>query len=491
MTRLGRILFIGSLLICIILCPIFVYEWKELKALNEESYSMLQGNDKVSEESFSMIQENDEVSKESYAMTQENAEMPEDTSEELVIERKIELSDIKTVISPHGMSCIIALDENGNVWKWEEEETKENAEAVAGVENVVQIVDTGYDSVYALTSEGDVYAWGTNRGWLIDPEERETSVVFPEPVKLQGLSNIKSLDATNGRAFAVNNDGQLFVWGLERYKGNMKDSIPSLLEGYQELTDQVEEIYVGAGNFHYFKCEDNQVFSIMSVEYISEYLKYFIVPNFQGEPSAFNWQNEIRTGSSERMFDIRVEGGFYLVYLYKMGKNNNVDLMGADAYTMYLYQNDGSLWYWNSDRITYHDCERAGASVELHDLDYSGFFEEVNIGNVLNMETETTNIPAIISIIPGKEGALFLLENGQVLVSEYITAEIKDVEYFGRNASNPQNTWTDVIHNFATKKLSLRELDFDSIVNISSDKNDKFYLLDKAGNIYYYQMETE
>lgn len=350
------------------------------------------------------------------------------------------------------MSCIIALDENGNVGKWEDGETKEDAVAIAGVENVVQIVDTGYDSVYALTSEGDVYAWGTNRGWLIDPEERETSVVFPEPVKLQGLSNIKSIDAANGRAFAINDDGQLFVWGLERYKGNMKDSIPSLLEGYQGLTDQVEEIYVGAGNFHYFKCKDNQIFSIISLEHISEYLDYFIVPNFKEEPPVSDWKNEVWTGNSERIFDIRVGGGYDRVFLYKMGKNNNVDLMGADAYTMYLYQNDGSLWYWNSDRITYHDCERAGASVELRDLDYSGFFEEVNIGNVLNMGTENTKIPPIICISPGEEGALFLLENGQVLVSEYVTAEIKDVEYFGRNTSNPQDTWTDVIHNFATKK---------------------------------------
>ena len=414
-----------------------------------------------------------------------------DTEEPAGIEEKIKMGDIKTVISPDEMSSIIALDDNGNVWQWEEEETKEDAVVIAGVEDVVQIVDTGYSSVYALTSEGDVYAWGLNHGWLIAPEERETSLEFPEPVKLQGLSNIVSIDAANGRAFAVNDDGQLFVWGLGRYKGSKEDYIPSMLEGYQELTDHVEEIYVGAGNFHYFKCEDNQIFSIISVEYISEDLKYFIVPNFQGEPSVFDWRNEIWTGNSERIFDIQEEGGFYLVYLYKMGENDNVALMGADAYTMYVYQDDGTLWYWNSDRITYHDCERMGASVELRDLDYSGFFEEVDIGSVLDMETDSTEIPAIVSISPGEEGALFLLENGQVLVSEYVTAEIKDVEYFGRNNSPPIQTWTGVIHDFTTKKLSLRKLDFENIVNISTDKENKFYLVDKDGNIYCYQMETE
>ncbi len=412
--------------------------------------------------------------------------------EEVELEEKIELGDIKTIISPYGMSSIIALDENGNVWKWEEGKTKEDAAVIAGVEDVVQIVDTGCGSVYALTSEGDVYAWGMNRGRLIDPEKRgEDSVVFPEPMKLQGLSNIIKIDVANGQAFAVNDDGQLFVWGLGRYKDSIEDYIPSLLEGYQELTDHVEEIYVGAGNFHYFKCKDNQVFSIISVEYLLEYLQFFIVPNFQGEPSASDWHNEIRTGDSERIFDIREEGSYYFVYLYKMGKNDNVALMGADAYTMYVYQIDGSLWYWNSDRITYHDYEWAGASVELRDLDYSGFFEEVDIGSVLDVETDSMEIPAIVSISPGEEGALFLLENGKVLVSEYVTAEIKDVEYWGRNASNPQNTWTDVKHDFTTKKLSLRKLDFENIVNISTDKENKFYLVDKDGNIYCYQMETE
>ena len=415
-----------------------------------------------------------------------------DTEEPAGIEEKIKMGDIKTVISPYGMSSIIALDENGNVWKWEEGKTKEDAVVIAGVEDVVQIVDTGCGSVYALTSEGDVYAWGMNRGRLIDPEKRgEDSVVFPEPVKLQGLSNIVKIDAANGRAFAVNDDGQLFVWGLGRYQYELEDYIPSLLEGYQELTDHVEEIYVGGGDFHYFKCEDNQIFSIISVEYLLEYLQFVIVPNFQGEPSASDWHNEIRAGDSERIFDIREEGSYYFVYLYKMGENENVALMGADAYTMYVYQNDGTLWYWNSDRITYHDHEWAGASVELRDLDYSGFFEEVDIGSVLDVETDSTEIPAIIAISPGKEGALFLLENGQVLVSEYVTAEIKDVEYWGRNASNPQNTWTAVKHDFTTKKLSMRKLDFENIVNISTDKENKFYLVDKDGNIYCYQMEDE
>ena len=56
-------------------------------------------------------------------------------------------------------------------------------------------------------------------------------MVFPEPVKLQNLSNITKIDAANGKAFAVDREGRLFVWGLGRYKYITPDYGPSLVEG--------------------------------------------------------------------------------------------------------------------------------------------------------------------------------------------------------------------------------------------------------------------
>lgn len=306
-----------------------------------------------------------------------------------------------------------------------------------------------------------MYAWGNNWGWLIDPdsEDKDANEMFPEPVKLNHLSNITKIDAANGKAFAVDREGRLFVWGLGRYKYITPDYVPSLVDDYEEQTDNIEEIYVGAGNFHYFKRKDNQIFSILLSENLTDDKAYFIVPNFTGEPAVPNWINDILAGESERIFDVRVEGGPHLVYLYEMGKKDDIALISADGYTMYLYQEDGTLWYWNSDLITYHDDGRVGASVELRDLDYSGVFEEADVGEILDMETDSTVIPKIISISPGIDGALFLLENGEVFVSEYITTEIKDVEYFARSHSNPQNTRTVVANDFSLKGLSFRKLE--------------------------------
>lgn len=232
--------------------------------------------------------------------------LPEDGKEN---QEETELGRIKTVISPNGMYNIIALDENGHVWKWKEWKTKEDAVLIPELENVVKILDTGCGSAYALTEEGDVYAWGMNRGWLIDPRKGDTDIVFPEPVKLKDLSDIVKIDAANGRALAVDREGRLFVWGLGRYKYSRPDYIPSLLEGYEERTDNVEEIYVGAGDFHYLKRKDNQIFSFLLAEHLGDDLDYFVVPNFAGEPAVSNFYQELWNGESERIFDVRVEGG--------------------------------------------------------------------------------------------------------------------------------------------------------------------------------------
>lgn len=94
MTRLGRILFIGSLLICIILCPIYLYKLNKLKALMEETNSILAEADSLLEEVHSMLQGNEEMSEDFYAITQEitqeNDEIPEDISEEVEIEEQEE-----------------------------------------------------------------------------------------------------------------------------------------------------------------------------------------------------------------------------------------------------------------------------------------------------------------------------------------------------------------------------------------------------------------
>lgn len=176
---------------------------------------------------------------------------------------------------------------------------------------------------------------------------------------------------------------------------------------------------------------------------------------------------------------------------YEMGVNNNIILISADNYTMYMYKDDNTLWYWNSERITYHDYPRAGIKIDTHYLDYNGSFEQVDIKSIVRIEVDGEEDLRIVSICPCKENVLFLLNNGQAFASEYITTEIKDVEYYYIVQSNPQNSAPDIEYNMHLKGISFYKLDYENIVSISSDKDSNFYLADESGNIIHYIAEPE
>lgn len=190
--------------------------------------------------------------------------------------------------------------------------------------------------------------------------------------------------------------------------------------------------------------------------------------------------------NSSNISEIQGEEKSKISLLYEMGKNDDVKLLAADGYTMYLYLQDNTLWYWNSDRITYHNNEKAGASVEKKDFDHSGHFEQVNLNEVLGMEGD---VPEIIQICPGKDEALFLLGNGQVLVSEYVTTEVKDVEYYAFDdpiytPGSSENT--AILYQMRLKELSFEKLEYENIMSITGNKFRQPCLLDKSGNIYCY-----
>ena len=179
--------------------------------------------------------------------------------------------------------------------------------------------------------------------------------------------------------------------------------------------------------------------------------------------------------------------------LYEMGVNNDIILLSADMYTMYMYKSDNTLWYWNSEKITYHDYPRAGTKIDTYYLDYNGSFEQVDIGDIAGIEADSEEELRIISICPCKENVLFLLNNGQVFASEYVTTEIKDIEFYDAGNTNPYRySETAFYYNMHLKGISFYKLDYENIVSISSDKDSNFYLADESGNIIHYVIsETE
>lgn len=90
-----------------------------------------------------------------------------------------------------------------------------------------------------------------------------------------------------------------------------------------------------------------------------------------------------------------------------------------------------------------------------------------------------------MEICAGKENTLFLMENGQVFMSEYITTEVKDIEYYnGANTRADRTVFTSVKPNMELKALSFRRLDYEDIVHINTDGEYHFSLIDKNGDYF-------
>lgn len=388
-----------------------------------------------------------------------------------------ELGDIKSAVVFEDETHVV-LDEEGLVWQWQEGETKKDAQVILDTEKIVKIISLG-TVVYALTENGDVYAWGKDFVSMINPDDEMW--IYPEPVKLEGVSDIVCMDAGFNEAFAIDSAGRLYAWGLNLGRGSdsKQSCTPQPFEEYEDRIGKVEEVYVGGGDCYYFKRADGSFFSITEFHSHASSEGKYIFPNFPGREPVTDIHN------SSAISEMQGEEG-RIALLYEMGKNDDVKLLAADRYTLYLYLRDNTLWYWNSDRITYHNKEAAGASAEKKAFDHSGYFEKVDLNEVMGMEGDT---PEIIQIYPSKDGALFLLENGEVIGSEYVTTKEKDVEYYAFDdyiytPGSSENT--AVVYQMRLKELAFQKLEYENIVDITGDKLGAAYLLDEEENIYVY-----
>ena len=86
------------------------------------------------------------------------------------------------------------------------------AAAPAGL--TAKAVATGYGSSFAVDPDGTVWAWG----YLVDPATggyKASSPWATQPVKVQGLSGVKSITAVSesGAFYALHDDGTVSAWG--------------------------------------------------------------------------------------------------------------------------------------------------------------------------------------------------------------------------------------------------------------------------------------
>ena len=131
----------------------------------------------------------------------------------------------KAVHVAAGEDVSFALLDDGTVWAWGRgyagtlgEDLKGSTErhtpaAVPGLRNVVQIEADG-NTAMAVLADGTVRAWGALPPILTDGREVHPGVFVPR--KVSGLENIVSVTGGTGFGFALTRDGRVFGWGSNR-----------------------------------------------------------------------------------------------------------------------------------------------------------------------------------------------------------------------------------------------------------------------------------
>ncbi len=81
---------------------------------------------------------------------------------------------------------------------------------IPGLENVLHLSE-GRGGVLAVTRDGSVWAWGSNKDGRLGVGDTRPR---PRPVRVPGLSNIRTVVRDNGAAwYAIDGSGRLYSWG--------------------------------------------------------------------------------------------------------------------------------------------------------------------------------------------------------------------------------------------------------------------------------------
>jgi len=187
--------------------------------------------------------------------------------------------------------------------------------------------------------------------------------------------------------------------------------------------------------------------------------------------------------------DLRKGTKYGVTILYELGEEEGIESIDADGYTMFLSRDDGTLWYWNSGMVKYHDHKYVIAKPDLGE-NYAGNFCQVNVREVLNI-AEDERVPLIADICSGNENVIFLTDDGQAFVSSYAAYEIKDVEYYNLYSTNPDRERTLVEKDMQLKTLAFEKLDWENIISINTDGEYHFTAVDEEGNYYVLDMTSE
>jgi alpha-tubulin suppressor-like RCC1 family protein len=164
-------------------------------------------------------------------------------------------------------------------------------EPITGLPTNVTKIRGGYLGVLALTSNGDVYSWGTNNFYQLGQPGLYTQY---SPTKINGLSNIKDIVAGNTHSVALGYDKKVRTWGDGTRSGTSMTSqfySPTIINGninnaaaigggaFNTLVLTEDGKMYGFGNNTYGQVGNGTTVAVQSPVLINKVLDVSVTPN--------------------------------------------------------------------------------------------------------------------------------------------------------------------------------------------------------------------
>jgi len=235
------------------------------------------------------------------------------TPVQVVTDTGVPISDVMDVSI--GGNSVLALKNDGNFYAWGSNLTGQLGNGTTDPENTAILVDTSnilpegetFTGIYArgssflITSEGNLYAWGSNIYHETGIPNADPEVPYiTSPTKVVGISGVEKVTASSERTSAIMSDGTVYLWG--------RDNEENILDGFIKVT-----------------FNGNPLENIIDID--GDFYGNFIGLDNGG--NLYRW-----SGSPEAiLIKSGLTGAKYIEY-------------GASFYVM--IKNDGTLWAWGN-----------------------------------------------------------------------------------------------------------------------------------------------